>query len=396
MRFSTEAKVGLFALLAVGVLFYMTFQVGGFGFLQIKKGKQIIAHFDSVAGLDLKSSVRTAGVEIGKVEQIELERGLARVTIRLYEGVPLRKDSAAFVRSLGLLGEKYIEITPGSPDQSLLEEGGVVQKGQSGADLDQFLSQFNLIADDIKATMQSLRNVLGTAEGERTLKETVENIREISGNLKGVVAENRESLSRTISNLESITGKLQRGEGTLGRLVNDKTLYDEARRAVSNLTAISEKIRKGEGTLGKLTTDEALYTQVKETVENLSVISERLRKGEGTIGKLLYDEGLYAGAVKTLANLTEISEKVKQGEGTVGKLVNEDGLYKDARETLANLNRITQKIENSEGTVGKLLNDGSLANEATKTLKSVRRGAEGIEELTPVTILGTLLGFVIR
>jgi len=396
MRFSTEAKVGLFALLALGVLFYMTFQVGGFGFLQIREARQVIAYFDSVAGLDSKSSVRTAGVEVGKVEQVELERGLAKVTIRLYEGVEFRKDSTAFVRSLGLLGEKYIDITPGSPGQPLLEQRGVVQKGQSAADIEQLLSQLSPIAEDVRAVTQSLRNALGTAEGERALKETIGNIREISENLKGVIAENRESLSRTLSNLESITGKLQSGEGTLGRLVNDKTLYDEARRAVSNLTAISEKIRKGEGTLGKLTADETLYTQIKETAEHLTVISERLRRGEGTIGKLLYDEGLYASAVKTLANLTEISEKVKQGEGTVGKLVNEDGLYKDARETIANLNRITQKIENGEGTVGKLLNDGSLVNEATKTLKSVRRGAEGIEELTPVTILGTLLGFVTR
>jgi phospholipid/cholesterol/gamma-HCH transport system substrate-binding protein len=110
-----------------------------------------------------------------------------------------------------------------------------------------------------------------------------------------------------------------------------------------------------------------------------------------------------AEAKETLANLNKVSRQIEEGQGTLGKLVKDDALYLEtkatmveARETLGSLNKVAKQIEEGKGTLGKLATDDSLYDDTRRAVKSVNKAADGISEITPVTVLGVLLGIVIK
>ena len=392
--FGTETKVGIFVVLGILVLTYFTVRVGRIAVREV--GYRVYAYVESAAGLDKNSPVRIAGVEIGKVEAISLEGLKAKVTMHLPPRVQLPLGSKVYVKSAGLLGEKYIEIVPGTGAE-FIKADAMVEEGGPSADVDRVLTQLSTIGGDIQKVTRSLSNVLGGEEGEQAIKEMVTGAKD------------------TMNNLQQITETINKGEGTLGKLVKDDRLYNDVKGTVASLRQVSESIEKGEGTLGKLVKDEALYTETKatmteakETMANLKKVSEQIEKGEGTLGKLVKDESLYnetkatmTEAKETMASLRKVSDQIERGEGTLGKLVKDESLYNEtkatmveAKETMANLKKVSEQIEKGEGTLGKLAKDDELYEDTKRAVKSVQKAADGISEVTPVTVLSVVLGLV--
>ena len=343
-RFSTEAKVGMVVVLGIALLTYMTFKVGGYR-LGPEQGYQIYAVFDSVAGIDLKTPVKIAGVPVGEVEKIELTDTKARLTLRIRPEVKIRKGAQTLIRSSGLLGEKYIEIvnaegeqsgtlsdvpptinSPPSPGPSswfipeyllgrwsellgdlgpglahaaeaegqeppkrepFVKEGEVIQQKGKSADMDQLINQLNAISEDLKAVSNTLKEALGTQEGEQSVKEIINNIRELTKILNTVVKENRNNLNKTVANLEEFS----------------RFLKEASPRLLDSLNQISQKVEKGEGTLGKLIQDEELYNRLNGALADVKQITDKVRKGEGTIGKLIFEEEAYNNLNTTLKGL---------------------------------------------------------------------------------------------
>jgi phospholipid/cholesterol/gamma-HCH transport system substrate-binding protein len=292
-KLSAEAKVGLLVLGGAVILLYMTFAVGKYEF-GAKKGYVLEATFDSVAGIDDKAAIRMAGVKIGFVEKVALEDGRARLVLRIDPGVKIARGSEAGVKTMGLLGDKYVEIIPRrkteygaeSPEQSpFYREGELIETTTSPSDVDKLVSQLSAIADDIKQVTASLRQVFGTERGARSMEDiladlrgTTSNIREFSyalrsdgsemvmrlnelaTNLNGVVNDNRDNLKVTLENvreasrsaelalasIENVTKKIDRGEGTLGKLVSDDSMYnniDSAAKGISDYTSRLERMK---------------------------------------------------------------------------------------------------------------------------------------------------------
>jgi phospholipid/cholesterol/gamma-HCH transport system substrate-binding protein len=352
---ATETKVGIFVILGILLLAFFTIRVGRIAVREV--GYRVYTYLESAAGLDKNSPVRIAGVEVGKVEEIVLEGSKAKVTLHLPMKVTIPAGSKVYVKSAGLLGEKYIEIAPG-PGPELIKANGQVEEGGPSVDVDRVLTQLTSIGGDIKSVTQSLSRTLGGEQGERRIQELVTGAQE------------------TVSNLQNITQTINKGEGTLGKLVKDETLYRDARETVANLSQVAQSIEKGEGTLGKLVKDEALYDQTKKMMEE---------------------------AKNTFANLNQMAQKIESGEGTLGKLVKDESLYVEtkatmveAKETLANLNKVSKQVEEGRGTLGKLVKDESLYDDTRRAIKAVNKAADGISEITPVTVLGVLLGTVVR
>jgi phospholipid/cholesterol/gamma-HCH transport system substrate-binding protein len=377
----TETKVGIFVLLGIILLAYFTIRVGRIAVRE--EGYRAYSYVESAAGLEKNSPVRIAGVEIGRVESIKLDGLKAKVTMLLPFHVKLPLGSKLYVKSAGLLGEKYVEIVPGTGAE-FIQANGLVEEGGPSADVDRVLTQLSNIGGDVQRVTRSLSNVLGGEEGEQSIKELVTGAKE------------------TMVNLQHITQTIDRGEGTLGKLVKDDKLYAEVKDTVTNLRQVTEGIEKGEGTLGKLVKDEALYNDTKETMASLRKVSAQIESGEGTLGKLVKDEALYNDTKETMASLKKISEQIESGEGTLGKLVKDESLYNEtkatmteAKETMANLKKISEQIEKGEGTLGKLAKDEALYDDTKRAVKSVQKAADGISEVTPVTVLSVVLGLVI-
>ncbi len=320
----TEAKVGIFVLAALLLLGYMSLRVGKFSFLTWKDQFPAKAQFTSVSGLAQDGRVEIAGVEVGRIKDIFLTDGQALVELRLTPGLNLRQDAVAHIRTKGMLGEKYIDLELGTAKAPLLPAGGVITRTESAVEFDQILGKvpallddFRPILDDVRAVTKSLQKVIGTPEGENNLKEMIAN-------------------------------------------------FTAASKSMQN---VAKSLERGEGTLGKLLKDDGLYREVQGVVREVR------------------------GAVN---NLTTFSEKLTKGEGTIAKLANDKGMYEQAQQAITRLNRVAQKIDEAEGTLGKLVNDKSLYDDAKKAVKNVNQAMEGVKEQTPVTMIGVIGSTLIR
>lgn len=320
---STEIKVGFFVFIGILALLYLTFKLGEEAFTP-KDSYKLYAVFENVSGLAKGAKIEMAGVNIGKVGNIELTpEGKAKVELLIYSKYKVQEDAEAYVKTYGVLGDKFVELKPGF-SKNYLKPESMIANAHSAVSVDDLLA-------NIGPTVEGLKELLGTEEGRQNLKILVANIKEASESFKGIAA----------------------------------------------------KIEKGQGSLGKLVTDDSLYVNLKETTEHLKAIARQIESGQGTL-------------TQTVAHLEKVSKKLERGEGTLGKLINDESLYKELKQISTNLKEITARIERGEGTLGKLLKDDSLYIEAKKTLRSVNRAAKGVEEQVPISVMGTVAGAAMK
>src|SRR3990167_157814 len=272
---SLEARVGAIVLAALALLLYATFNLKDWGFQRVE-GERMYALFDSVSGLDKNAPVKMAGVPIGKVEEMGLHDSQAKVFFRIQPGVKIPEGSYASVKASGLLGDKYVEIVPGKGPGFLPNDARIPQQ-EGTSDLDALINRFGAVADDVKAVTASLRAALGTAEGEQSIKDIVAHFRGLAANLDFIVAENREAIKGTIANAEELT----------------ESLREEGPRLVATLNRIADRLERGDGTLGKLLADDAVYAKLDSALANIDAVTKNLEQGKGTLGKLINDDETY-------------------------------------------------------------------------------------------------------
>ena len=129
----TEIVVGLFVLIGIACLGYLAIKLGKLELLG-NSGYPVYADFSSVAGLKIGDSVEIAGVKIGRVEAMGLADDRARLQLRLQDNVKLQEDAIASVRARGLIGDKFVLITPGASDK-IIPPGGKIRETDSPPDL---------------------------------------------------------------------------------------------------------------------------------------------------------------------------------------------------------------------------------------------------------------------
>jgi len=300
---SSAAKVGIFMLIILAILGYFVLKIEDIH--PNRKGlKSVAAVFDSVAGLDNKSKVRVAGVPVGEVKDIELQKnGKAKVTMEIDTDVELHDGAYARVVNLGLLGEKYVEIVPGPPTAPRAE--GRVLRGTQPASIDDVTNQISAIATDVKAITESLRTVMAGPQGEQRLSEIVENVRQITGQVRELVAANRTNVDATLANAREITAQLR---DEVPKLTS--SIEKVANSLNSTLGENRQDVRQVVENLRKLSGD------LKTTTENLNAITGQVRSGEGTVGKLLYSDEAHQ---RLTTALTAVEGGVNELRTTLGR-----------------------------------------------------------------------------
>lgn len=346
MALSTEKKVGLFFILGI-ILFGVMLELGG-QWNPFEKVQRYNTFLTSVAGLKVGDPVRLSGVDVGKIDGINIVDGKVRVDFAVEKGTRLRTDSVASLRMTNLLGGQYLGLTFGSQNAPLLPPGGTVQ-GRDVAGVDAIMSNLGELTVDAKTLITDLNK----------------NQNEVMGKITSMLDENRGNLRSSLTNLNSITTKFDRGDGSLALLLNDKSLYNNTNRVTANLGKITAKIERGEGTIGRLVNDDSFYNnansafaQLDKGMKDVNEIVGKVNRGEGTMGKLVNDQALYTELTGASKSIREIGEKINSGQGTMGKLVNEDKLYRDA----------------------------------TATLKKTEQAVEGLGDSGAISVLGSLIG----
>ncbi len=296
-KLSAEAKVGLLVLGSSVILLWMTVMVGKFEFGR-QEGYRVVALFESVAGLSTKAAVRMAGVQIGAVESVELENSRAKLTLRIDPNVEVPRGSEAAVKTMGLLGDKYVDIVPmtrrGGPDGQGRERSGIYRDGDrieataAPSDADKLITQLSAIADDIKQVTSSLRTVFGSRRGERSmedilhdLRETTANIKEFSYALKGDGSEVVIRLNELVQNLNGVVNDNK--DNLKVSLENVREATRSAEVALASIESVANRIDRGEGTLGKLVTDEGMYNNIDSAAKGLSDYVSRVERLKTTI-----------------------------------------------------------------------------------------------------------------
>ena len=195
----------------LGVLGFFTLKIEDISLRHGPK-KTVKAIFDSVAGLDEKSTVRVAGVRKGKVTDVQLTGdGKAMVTMQVDGDVQLHQGATARIADLGLLGEKFVELDTGTPGTPIMAEknGETMLSGSQNPNISSVTSQVADIATDVKAITASLRGAIGGPTGEKRLDDIVENVRQITAQVRLLIAANQGNINASAENIRAITDNLR-------------------------------------------------------------------------------------------------------------------------------------------------------------------------------------------
>ncbi len=326
VRVTTAAKVGVFTVvtLVAGFFIYRFVTKGSGG----GQGYVVYAMLNDATGVSERSRVRVAGIPVGSIESIRLEGNRARVDVRIDDNVKLYEDAALAKVSSSLLGEYFLRIIPGTEGRRELEDGDQIQVILEGTSTDQIMNEVAEIARDVRKVSSSLAGSVGTEEGKENLKSTLENLARVTEALNQTVRENRDSIRNILSNVEQVTergrpevekilenvrvttnevrnllGKSAEGEnaqpGEVRQIVEKVNRASSSLEgALANLESVSERLERGEGTLGRLTKDEKLIDEVEGIAEGVNDFVGGLNR-INTIVSLRTDYQFLASTVKT-------------------------------------------------------------------------------------------------
>ena len=296
-RLTNTAKVGVFALatLAAGLFIYrfVNKSSGSHG------GYTVYALMTDANGVAKHSQVRIAGIPVGTIEDIRLDNDKARIDIRMNPDVALYEDGSVAKNTSSLLGEYYLAIAPGTRGRRELKDGDRINTAQGAISPDEIMHQVSDIAKDVKQVSEALAATLGTNEGKQDIKATLQNLAEVTQALNETVRENRENVKNILSSVERITANgqpqiekilenvrvttndvrelmSQAQAGKPGSEGDVRKIIDKVNRASDNLESalksldnVSGRIDRGEGTLGRLSKDEKLINEVEGVAEGI-------------------------------------------------------------------------------------------------------------------------------
>ncbi|MCS7083981.1 MAG: MCE family protein, partial [Aquificaceae bacterium] len=320
MNLSPQAKVGALVLLASFAFAILSLLFGELKFFS-GKGKEYKVVFKNVSGLSRGAEVRVAGIKAGKVKSLTLTESGVLVSFEINKSIKIFQDSSAQIGTLGLLGDKYLDIDPGTHSSGELPPSSRIQITKESSDIDALVREAILATKSLSALLE---------ENRESLRLTVQNLQMLTQTLSEISSENRQNIKLAIENLTAITialnktlpktlENIERLTAQLELAVSENRA--DARETIANLKAISQDLRttlpeltKNLNTLSSNLND--TLNQNKESVSNitrsLSEITQRLERGEGTLGKLLKDEELYkniASGTRALRRAGELAEQ---------------------------------------------------------------------------------------
>ena len=336
-------RVGLVVLIALFATMIGVFMIGQRANL-FRKKFPYETRFESASGLIAGNVVSLNGVVVGNVLEVNLSGDPADRTVRvIYDVVRrwapmLRKGTRASIKTRGLLGDKFIELEGGRPDEPEVPIGGQIPPAP-GSGFEKLLQGSGDLLTDLGAIAKSLRGILGRTEKGEGFLGAITSQSEESEQLGN-------SFNAALHSLNAILQKIQNGQGLAGKLLIDEkygretseSLAGAIRSIHSVLSRIDEGVRTGKGAVPALLSDPegkkkiyALVDTLATAATSLARVSENLEKGSGALPILLHDERFgkaFTGNLRDFAQrLESIGRKLDEGHGTAGKLINDPAIF---------------------------------------------------------------------
>lgn len=286
MILSTEAKVGAVTLLAFSLLAGMIVMIGGMNYGE--KGYPVRVTFSQVAGLKPGNVVRYAGVEVGKVDAMSISPDGIEVRAMITSGAKLPRGAKFTIGSDGLLGEKFIEITPPDTFTGDMEQGSQV-RGVDPAGLDQLVATADAVLKKADILIQSMNEVLGDEKVKAALRESAININSMTANLdqlsarlSRMAASSEQDVVKTVQNLRQMSENLKNTTGRIDKLVadvdNDGQAAIQLKETLTNVRNASARVERMAATLEDVVVDPETSSSIRETLKNTREASEKANR----------------------------------------------------------------------------------------------------------------------
>lgn len=322
----SQLKVGITVIVAALTLGVLITLMSGGGFFTSKI--TLKSYFFDAQGLRVGAPVRLAGVDIGNVKAIQVVQNRPKDPVEVTMKVntkyafDLKKDSKTLLSTAGVLGETLINIDSSTATGATAGDGDVLPSGEVTG-----------YSDVMTAANSSLQNM------DVLLKR----------------------VDRIVSFVES-------GQGSVGKLIYDPSLYNRVNSTVSDFQKLVGEISNGQGSLGKLIADDELYQKANGTIDRVNKMIDDLNAGNGSAGKLLKDPSLYDNANKTVANVKQLTDDINAGKGALGKLAKDQEFADKLQNTMTRLSDLMDRLNAGEGSAGKFLHDPALYNNTNQLL----------------------------
>ncbi|MGH7638841.1 MAG: MlaD family protein [Gemmatimonadaceae bacterium] len=302
-----QVRVAGIILAALAILAFAGYKLGQAANLFTSR-YELVAYLDNVNGLRPGGSVTLAGQLVGTVKEIEFmpvdfdtTRNL-RVVARIDRSVreQIRRDSEARLRTMGLLGDKVLDISPGTPGFAVLEQGDTLRV-ETALDYEAVLAKAAGAVDDVVLLTRDLRTVTaGLARGQGTM---------------GQLLTNRamyDQMTSAMARANALFASLQNPNGTFGRMMNDPTLYNRLTVAVATLDSTLAAVNSSQGSLGRLLRDTTLYANVVGIAQGADSLIAMLSNEQGMLGRMMSDQTLYDQLIKLTTDLGAVLADVRR------------------------------------------------------------------------------------
>jgi len=379
-----DLRVGALALAALALL--------AVAILTIGQRQQLFARhtryqtsFANVSGLQTGAAVRLSGVDVGFVKAIDLPTDPEQGRIRVHFSIDadyterIREDSEAMIKTIGLLGDKYLEIRAGSPAAPRVPEGGHV-RGRDPAEVEEWVAGGEDLMENLVSISASLKVILHRIEAGEGL------LGELTRTPEGEQAFGDVARS-TVIELHEILQKVNAGEGMLGRMISDPAMADQLADTARSLqltgATLSSDLERTDSAYALLFRDPETAQLLRETVgavrdasEAMAAAFEELSTGQGTLPRLMQDREFADVFLDDLQALTRhlrsVMQKLDEGEGAAGAFINDPQLYQD-------LENVVRGVENSAVTSWFIRNrrKSGEQSQAAEEAQAQAGGAEG-------------------
>lgn len=291
MALGNETKVGILVTAALGGLVWLSAQSGVIGTsLSTPAVRNLSSTFNDVEGISVGSPVKIAGVVVGEVTAVELQpAGNAVVKYTVRKDVPVPADVTAQITTSGLIGERYLALVPGTTTLAqgeqpiLLPPPATNIPSAGGAGAGDVAANFGQVGEDLQAMTGTLRKVLGDPDNAEKLQSIIDGLANFANNVNSESGGTFSKFDNLADTLNRLATRLEGGDSALGAMLakdngQTKQTIADLNAAMADLRQVMAKVNKGEGTIGKLINDPQTADKIDSALDTLSQVGERVEQ----------------------------------------------------------------------------------------------------------------------
>jgi phospholipid/cholesterol/gamma-HCH transport system substrate-binding protein len=281
-------------------------------------------NYEKLSG-DLQSGLRDLKLQLSYVE--------VQLQIRNQFVNRISRDSEVSIESKGLIGDSFIDISPGTYGTPPPKQGDAfVIEGVRAAGFREIMTGANDVIANFGVLSDQFKSIALKVDPDKVGSGIAQTIQGVQDTMQ--------QAQKTFEHATSLVDTLQSGNGTVPKLLTDPTAYEHLVSALDKFNQIAEQIQKGDGTLSKFIQNPQLYDNANETLRRAEAIMRRIEQGEGTLGRLSKDPALYERTNKAIDSLANLMDQINQGEGTLGKLARDPSLYNNLNQSTAEITKL--------------------------------------------------------